>query len=53
MYFALFYDTVQDYEHCLTAPSWILPALGDLLKTPTRRKDAWTGMRLLRRALDA
>ncbi|MGA2926358.1 MAG: DUF6421 family protein [Solirubrobacteraceae bacterium] len=22
-------DTVQDYEHCLTAPSWILPALGD------------------------
>jgi DNA polymerase len=31
----------------------ILPALGDLLKTPARRKDAWTGMRLLRRALDA
>jgi uracil-DNA glycosylase len=34
-------------------PVLILPALGDLLKTPTRRKDAWTGMRLLRRALDA
>ena len=30
----------------------ILPALADLLKTPSRRKDAWTGMRLLRRALD-
>jgi uracil-DNA glycosylase family 4 len=30
----------------------ILPALADLLKTPTRRKDAWAGMRLLRRALD-
>jgi uracil-DNA glycosylase family 4 len=29
-----------------------LPALGDVLKTPARRKDAWTGMRLLRRALD-
>jgi uracil-DNA glycosylase family 4 len=31
----------------------ILPAIGDLLKTPARRKDAWAGMRLLRRALDA
>jgi DNA polymerase len=31
----------------------ILPALGDLLKTPARRKDAWAGMRLLRRALEA
>jgi uracil-DNA glycosylase len=31
----------------------ILPALSDLLKTPTRRKDAWAGMRLLRRALEA
>ena len=30
----------------------ILPAIGDLLKTPARRKDAWVGMRLLRRALD-
>jgi DNA polymerase len=30
----------------------VLPALGDLLKTPARRKDAWAGMRLLRRALD-
>lgn len=34
-----------------TLPILILPALSDLLKTPTRRKDAWTGMRLLRRAL--
>jgi uracil-DNA glycosylase len=29
-----------------------LPAIGDLLKAPARRKDAWAGMRLLRRALD-
>ncbi len=36
-----------------TMPVLILPALGDLLKTPARRKDAWAGMRLLRRALDA
>jgi DNA polymerase len=34
-------------------PALILPAIGDLLKTPARRKDAWAGMRLLRRALDA
>lgn len=33
-------------------PVLVLPALGDLLKTPARRKDAWAGMRLLRRALD-
>jgi uracil-DNA glycosylase len=36
-----------------TTPVLILPALGDLLKTPTRRRDAWAGMRLLRRAFDA
>jgi DNA polymerase len=36
-----------------TTPVLILPAIGDLLKTPARRKDAWAGMRLLRRALDA
>jgi uracil-DNA glycosylase len=35
-----------------TVPVLVLPALGDLLKTPTRRKDAWAGMRLLRRAMD-
>jgi uracil-DNA glycosylase family 4 len=35
-----------------TMPVLVLPALADLLKTPARRKDAWTGMRLLRRALD-
>jgi DNA polymerase len=33
-------------------PVLTLPAIGDLLKTPARRKDAWVGMRLLRRALD-
>jgi DNA polymerase len=33
-------------------PVLILPAIADLLKTPARRKDAWAGMRLLRRALD-
>jgi uracil-DNA glycosylase len=31
----------------------MLPALADLLKTPARRKDAWAGMRALRRELDA
>lgn len=36
-----------------TLPVLVLPAIGDLLKTPARRKDAWAGMRLLRRALDA
>ncbi len=36
-----------------TLPILILPALLDLLKTPARRKDAWTGMRLLRRAMDS
>jgi len=35
-----------------TTPVLVLPAIGDLLKTPARRKDAWAGMRLLRRALD-
>jgi uracil-DNA glycosylase len=35
-----------------TTPVLILPALGDLLKTPARRRDVWAGMRLLRRALD-
>jgi uracil-DNA glycosylase family 4 len=36
-----------------TTPVLILPALSDLLKTPARRRDAWAGMRLLRRAVDA
>lgn len=31
----------------------VLPALSDVLKTALRRKDAWAGMRALRRALDA
>jgi DNA polymerase len=35
-----------------TTPVLILPALADLLKTPARRKDAWVGMRAVRRALD-
>jgi uracil-DNA glycosylase family 4 len=30
----------------------ILPALAELWKTPSRRKEAWAGMRALRRALD-
>jgi uracil-DNA glycosylase len=33
-------------------PVLVMPAIADLLKTPARRKDAWAGMRLLRRALD-
>ncbi len=36
-----------------TTPALILPTLADVLKTPGRRKEAWTGLRLLRRALDA
>jgi DNA polymerase len=34
-------------------PVLALPGLGALLKTPALRKDAWAGLRLLRRALDA
>ncbi len=30
----------------------VLPALGDVLKTPLRRRDAWAGMRALRRGLE-
>ena len=30
----------------------LVPALADLLKTPSRRKDAWAGMRALRRAME-
>jgi DNA polymerase len=33
-------------------PVLVMPAMADLLKTPARRKDAWAGMRRLRRALD-
>ena len=36
-----------------TAKILVLPVLSDILKTPARRKDAWTGLRALRRALDA
>ena len=32
-------------------PVLILPALADLAKTPARRKEAWAGLRALRRAL--
>jgi DNA polymerase len=35
-----------------TAQVLVLPALADMIKTPARRKDVWTGMRLLKRALD-
>jgi DNA polymerase len=34
-------------------PTLALPGLAALLKTPALRKDAWAGLRLLRRALDA
>ena len=33
-------------------PVLVLPAIGDVVKMPARRRDAWAGMRLLRRALD-
>lgn len=33
-------------------PAITLPGLGTLLKTPPRRKEAWAGLRQLRRALD-
>jgi DNA polymerase len=33
-------------------PTLALPGLAALLKTPALRKDAWAGLRLLRRALD-
>lgn len=34
------------------AQALLLPALGDVLKNPARRKDSWAGMRALRRVLD-
>jgi uracil-DNA glycosylase len=30
----------------------VMPGLADMIRAPERRKDAWSGMRLLRRALD-
>jgi DNA polymerase len=33
-------------------PGLALPGLADMLKTPLLRRDAWAGLRLLRRALD-
>jgi uracil-DNA glycosylase len=35
-----------------TLPAMILPSLGEMLKNPPLRRDAWAGVRLLRRALD-
>jgi uracil-DNA glycosylase family 4 len=35
-----------------TLPVVALPGLGAMLKTPALRRDAWAGLRLLRRALD-
>lgn len=35
-----------------TRAALILPSLADMLKTPLLRRDAWAGLRLLRRALD-
>ena len=35
-----------------TLPALALPGLADMLKTPLMRRDAWAGLRLLRRAVD-
>jgi DNA polymerase len=34
-------------------PALVLPGLGEMLKNPPLRREAWAGVRLLRRALDA
>jgi hypothetical protein len=34
-------------------PTLVLPGLGALMKTPAVRREAWAGLRLLRRTLDA
>lgn len=36
----------------VTQPALALPGLGALLKNPLERRDAWAGLRLLRRTLD-
>jgi DNA polymerase len=36
-----------------TLPALALPGMAELVKTPPNRRDAWAGLRLLRRALDA
>jgi uracil-DNA glycosylase len=36
-----------------TLPTLPLPGLAEMLKNPALRRDAWAGLRLLRRALDA
>ena len=36
-----------------TLPALALPGLAEMLKNPPLRRDAWAGLRLLRRALDA
>ena len=35
-----------------TRPVLALPGLGEMLKNPPLRRDAWTGLRLLRRSID-
>jgi uracil-DNA glycosylase len=35
-----------------TLPALILPGMPEMLKTPSVRREAWAGLRLLRRALD-
>jgi DNA polymerase len=35
-----------------TLPSLVLPSLAEMLKNPSLRRDAWAGLRLLRRSLD-
>ncbi|MDR3531584.1 MAG: uracil-DNA glycosylase family protein, partial [Rhodopila sp.] len=35
-----------------TLPVMALPGLADMLKNPPLRRDAWAGLRMLRRAMD-
>jgi uracil-DNA glycosylase family 4 len=35
-----------------TLPTLALPSLTEMLKTPAMRRDAWTGLRMLRRSID-
>ena len=44
------YFSIPDMQK--TLPCLALPSMLELLKTPLSRRDAWVGLRLLRRALD-
>jgi uracil-DNA glycosylase family 4 len=35
-----------------TLPTLVLPSLAEMLKTPAVRRDAWAGLRMLRRSID-